>query len=181
MRKKIIVLVLILLLSAGVGCGGNGAQDAIDPNVELVFVVDLCYVDSEYVLTGDDDISALRYYSRQHIFALPGEQYMTLLDVILRENHLGISGLETMITDNVQFNSVRVEDGTAFVDLAGENLSGGSLEEGLLISQIVYALTGSFDEIERVQFLVDGEIAETLMGHFETDSPFETGIYPLAR
>jgi hypothetical protein len=65
----------------------------------------------------------------------------------------------------------------AYVDLVGDGLFGSSLEESLLISQIVSSLVVSFEEIENVQFLIDGEVADTLMGHIDVSEPFERGIY----
>ena len=176
--KRIVFIIIILaaaLISAG--CAGTGgAGDAGEP---LVYIVDLCYINNEYVNTGNEELPMVFYYRNQHVYALEGRQYFSLLDETLREADIGNESVGTMITDKVQFNSVVVEDGTAYVDIAGENLSGSSLEEGLLISQIVYSLTGSFTEIERVQFLVDGNVAETLMGHYDTEGPYETGIYPI--
>ena len=178
MKKFVIMSIITAMLLTAAGCGGGGGTPPAE-EVEQVYVVDLCYIDEEYAATGNEDIHPIRYFRNQHIYALPGKQYLTLLDVVLRDNQLGIGGTATMITDRVRFNSVEVRDGTAYVDLAGANLSGGSLEEGLLISQIVYSLTGSFDEVERVQFLIDGEAAETLMGHYSIEEPFEMGTYPL--
>lgn len=176
--KRIVFIIIILaaaLISAG--CAGTGgAGGAGEP---LVYIVDLCYINNEYVNTGNEELPMVFYYRNQHVYALEGRQYFSLLDETLREADIGNESVGTMITDKVQFNSVVVEDGTAYVDIAGENLSGSSLEEGLLISQIVYSLTGSFTEIERVQFLVDGKVAETLMGHYDTEGPYETGIYPI--
>jgi len=176
--KRIVFIIIILaaaLISAG--CAGTGgAGGAGEP---LVYIVDLCYINNEYVNTGNEELPMVFYYRNQHVYALEGLQYFSLLDETLREADIGNESVGTMITDKVQFNSVVVEDGTAYVDIAGENLSGSSLEEGLLISQIVYSLTGSFTEIERVQFLVDGNVAETLMGHYDTEGPYETGIYPI--
>jgi len=165
----------IVLIMAGCGGGAPGYEKGAGP--ELIYIVDLCYVNSDYLATGDEDLSAVRYYQRHNMYALKGKQYLTLLDVALRGNELGIEGVDTMITDKIQFNSVEVKEGTAFVDIAGKNLSGSSLEEGLLISQIVNSLTGSFYEVENVQFLIDGKSAESLMGHYSIEGPFETGIY----
>jgi len=183
MKKKTIIALIIVVTLLTTGClSGSKPKDndvdtgLVDPD-DLVYIVDLCYVDKEYVETGDEEIPAILYYRNHHIFAPEGKQYLTLLDVTLRENVIGSESIITMITDKIQFNSVTVKDGTAFVDLVGEELWGSSLEEGLLISQIVLALRGSFEEIERVQFLIDGEIQLTLMGHYDTEEPYETGIH----
>ena len=176
--RFILFILAAMLILAGCG-GGDSPGGDIDPGQELVYIVDLCFVNAEYAITGDEELPALRYYPRQNMFAIQGEQYFTLLDVMLREGMSGIESLDTMIDDRVQFNSVEVSGNTAFVDIKGAGLSGSSLEEGLLISQIVNSLIGSFEEVERVQFLVDGETTDTLMGHYDASQPFETGIYPI--
>jgi spore germination protein GerM len=44
------------------------------------------------------------------------------------------------------------------------------LEEILLVEQVVTTLTG-LPGLEKVQFLVDGERRDTLMGHVSADEP----------
>lgn len=76
------------------------------------------------------------------------------------------SSLYNTIEENIKFNSVKVEDKVAIVDISSENLSGGSNQEIFLVDSIVAALT-SLENIDGVKFLVDGKEAETLMGHIE--------------
>ena len=183
MKKIFMALLIAAAVLAAAGCGGEttgGGENGENGNSdERVYIVDLCYVNGAYAETGDEELTAIYYYVNQHIFAEEGAQYFTLLDTTLRYGAEGIESADTMVTDKVRFHAVDVKDGTAFVDLNGDDLSGSSLEEGLLISQIVYSLLGSFEEVDRVQFLIDGETAESLMGHYDTAEPFETGIYPL--
>lgn len=75
------------------------------------------------------------------------------------------------VGENIVINSVKVEDKLAIVDLSSENLSGGSTEEMFLIDSIVASLT-ALDTVDQVKFLVDGKVAETLMGHAETTEAF---------
>jgi len=182
MKRIVFIIVILAAIFASAGCGGTGdigGDNGGSTGDPLIYIVDLCYINNEYVETGDEELPMVFYYRNQHMYAPEGRQYLALLDETLREIVIGSESVGTMITDKVQFNSVEVKDGTAYVDIAGENLSGSSLEEGLLISQIVYSLTGSFEEIESVQFLIDGEVTETLMGHYDTEKPYETGIYPI--
>ena len=185
--KKLLVIMLVLVVGiATFGCGndngngGVGSANGVGQNVapdELVFTVALGYVCNEYVMTGTYDGHPLVFYQNQTLFARDGLQYFTLLDYRLRNTPEGVDRAGTIIDDRVQFNSVTVSDGTAYVDLVGDGLFGSSLEESLLISQIVSSLVVSFEEIDRVQFLIDGEVADTLMGHVDTSQPFERGIY----
>ena len=182
MKRFVLALAALAVAITVCGCGGgsgSGEGGFSSGGEPQVYVVDLCYANKEFLSTEDEELPAIQYYRNHHIFAPEGQQYYVLLDETLRENPFGIESIDTVITDKIVFNSVKVEDGTAYVDIAGENLSGGSLEEGLLISQIVNSLTGSFEEVERVQFLVDGKATDTLMGHYSAKEPYESGIYPV--
>ncbi|MCL1809088.1 MAG: GerMN domain-containing protein [Clostridiales bacterium] len=180
--KRIAIIALMLSMAFfAAACGSNetGSGDGEVGGGDRLYIVNLCYADKEYIATGNENLPAVRYYKNHNLYCSEGNQYFALIDEALRENSLGIESIETMVTDQVKFKSVKVREGMAFVDMIGKGLSGSSLEEGLLISQIVYSLVGSFEEVERVQFLVDGKTAETLMGHYSVDEPFETGVYPM--
>ncbi len=75
------------------------------------------------------------------------------------------------VDENIKFNSVKVQDKIATVDLSGDNLNGASTQEAFLIDSVVAALT-SLDTVDKVQFVVDGEKVESLMGHIEVTKPF---------
>jgi spore germination protein GerM len=70
----------------------------------------------------------------------------------------------------LRITGVRIEEATVYVDFSSDNLHGGSLEEILLVEQVVTTLTG-LPGLEKVQFLVDGERRDTLMGHISADEP----------
>ena len=50
------------------------------------------------------------------------------------------------------------------------------MQEDFTIAQIVNTLL-ELDHIDKVQFLIDGKKAETLMGHISITEPFEEPIY----
>ena len=52
------------------------------------------------------------------------------------------------------------------------NHPGGSAGELLTIYSLVNTLIDNFEDIERVQLLVEGETIETLAGHIDTSKPF---------
>ena len=70
------------------------------------------------------------------------------------------------VEEQIKFNGVKVEDKIASVDISSENLNGSSTQESFLVDAVVAALT-SLDSVDGVKFLVDGQPAETLMGHLE--------------
>lgn len=81
-------------------------------------------------------------------------------------------GGTTAFKDQYIINTVTESEGEVIVDFSSRNLQGTAREEQLLIAQIVATLTGSFAEVERVSFTVDGEPAETLMGHVPIGTSF---------
>jgi len=174
--KKNLGFLMLLVLICGImifvaGCGSE------DTETEKEYQVTLFFANNAYVQTGDEQLEHLIQVRDVVMTAEEGTQYFNLIDKGLRTLPEGMSGGTTMIDDRITLNSVTLLSGTATVDLAGGTLHGGSMEEGFLISQIVESLMASFEEIEQVQFLVDGAVVESLMGHFDTSVPYKEGIY----
>ncbi len=174
MNKKFIMLMVFVLLLTGMmslaGCGNTDEKVMKEYNVTLYFAND------EYVQTGDESLDKMIVLKDYKMESEEGNQYMVLVDSALRNAAKEVEGADTLIVDKIVFNKVSVDGGMATVDLAGATLNGGSLEETYVISQIVDSLIASFEEIDSVQFLVDGEQAESLMGHFDATDPFTEGV-----
>ncbi|KUG03661.1 spore germination protein [hydrocarbon metagenome] len=71
--------------------------------------------------------------------------------------------------------SVKLEAGTAMVDFSQEIISkhwGGSTGETMTIMSLVNSLT-ELSEVERVQILVEGEVVDSLLGHWDSSEPIE--------
>ena len=75
--------------------------------------------------------------------------------------------------DNVTLKDAYIEDKTAYMDFKSDELHGGSLEETFFVDQIVASLL-ELEEVDKVQFLVDGETASSLMGHVYIEEPFDS-------
>jgi len=126
------------------------------------------YVNNEYVMTGDEEL--------EHV--LPVEKEITLDDSNKTLAQLAIVELQKQPDDEkldtqlnlFAINSVKTEGDTAIVDFSSEGLNGGSLQERLVLSQLLYTLT-ELEGINKVQILIDGQVAESLMGHFMIDEP----------
>lgn len=83
--------------------------------------------------------------------------------------------LTAIFPKNAKINSVKFENGTAFVDFdknITKSFAGGSTGEELLVSSVVKTLT-EFKEIKQVKFLIDGEEVETLSGHMDLSEPIK--------
>jgi len=181
--RKILLVLLCLMLAAGLtaftGCGSkdNGAgqpDENTDPVVEEQdYSVTLFFANEDYITSGDESLEKFMVYQTD-MKAIPADAYKAALELLKTSPDQGYS---TVITDQITFNDVYTEGDTAYVDLSSSGLNGGSLEETFLISQIVDTLLNTFPEIKQVQFLVDGQPTESLMGHFDASAPFSKDLF----
>ncbi len=184
MKKRSILLLLlctVLIFSmAGLsGCGKStdtgepdGTTEPVGP-AEQTYEVTLFYANEAYVASGDESLEKFMVYQTE-MTSKPEEAYKSALEMLKTSPDKGYS---TVVTDQIKFNDVYLDGDTAVVDLSGSGLSGGSMQETFLISQIVDTLLNSFKEVKQVQFLVDGKTAETLMGHVGAADPFTKDLF----
>ena len=91
----------------------------------------------------------------------------------LKENRIPSEYIaDTAFRREFKINCITRNEETVVVDFSSRNLTGSRRQESLLIGQIVRTLTHSFDEVDAVAFTVDGEPAETLMGHVDITGSF---------
>jgi germination protein M len=84
------------------------------------------------------------------------------------------AGLRPVIPAGTRLLGIRVEKGRATVNLSGEvreKFNLGAMGEGYVIFSLVNALT-ELSHIREVQFLVEGEVIESIGGHFLLKEPF---------
>ncbi|NLZ43638.1 MAG: GerMN domain-containing protein [Clostridia bacterium] len=135
--------------------------------------VTLYFVNREYITTGNEELPKLLPFTRRIMVQGDGRTGReSLVTKVLAELRKPPAGAEvtTALRDDLRITGVRVEETTVYVDFSSDNLHGGSLEEILLVEQVVMTLTG-LPGLEKVQFLVDGERRDTLMGHVSADEP----------
>lgn len=172
-KKWLIISCLIIALSMFglTGCGADTGTDEPDNDIEITeqdYRASLFFANGEYVASGDESLEKYMVYESEFA-AMPGDAYFNALNLLKTPPEEGYS---TMITDKIKFNDVYLQGNTVYVDLDGNGLHGGSLEESYLIGQVVNTLLNSFAEVQQVQFLIDGEMPESLMGHIDAASPF---------
>lgn len=176
-RRWIILLSLVLALSMfGLTSCGTDNGSSLEPGEELVeqtYTATLFFSNEEYVATGDESIEKYLVYEKEFT-AMPGDAYFYAVEMLRTPPEEGYS---TSITDKIKFNDIYIEGDTVYVDLDSNGLSGGSLEEAYLIGQVVNTLINTFAEVQQVQFMIDGEVAESLMGHIEASSPFTKDVF----
>ena len=149
----------------------NAVEDntIIEPNPEDEMVtVKLYFANQEYIITGDENLDRIIAVERE---IKPEKK--SIEEVILEElkNEPEDEQLTTIV-EKINVLSVETVGDMVFVNLSGENLHGGSLEESLILQQIVLSLT-ELERIEQVQILVDGGKRETLMGHRLIEEPLK--------
>jgi germination protein M len=82
-------------------------------------------------------------------------------------------GLTRVLPADTRVISVKIEKGLATMDLSKEatRLNAGSSLESLAITAIANTLT-KLPDVDRVQLLVEGKVAESLAGHVDIRKPF---------
>jgi hypothetical protein len=161
----LVACLAVMIATIAAGCSQD-AEEEESGEIQLSFIAE------EYVLTGEGEPFA----EESRVLDTSGDdRYMVVLDA-LREPP---EGMTTVLKEDYHIQSVRISliGRTAMVDLASEGLSGGSMEEELLIAQIVRTLMLNFSNIASVQFTVDEKMTDTLMGHFGVDRPFTLEPY----
>lgn len=87
------------------------------------------------------------------------------------------SGLLSVMPRGTRVLSIRIDGGTAVVDLSSEvakHHPGGSAAETMTVFALVNTLT-EIAGIDRVQVLVEGKGMDTLAGHVDTSGPLVRG------
>lgn len=130
--------------------------------------ITLYFANRAYVQTGDESLPHL-VPEKRLLDLEKGNRAAVVLDAL--KSGPATEEAAPIIREDIEIIGVKVEEGTALVDLSPRNLSGGSLEEMLLIQGMVRTLTG-LPGIEAVRFLINGEPADTLMGHISVDKPW---------
>lgn len=140
-----------------------------DIKEEKVKEVVLYFANKEYIETGNESLEKFIGEKRTVEY-----ENMSLEEAIIEELKKGPkkSESETVIPETITILDVKVSNGIAFVNFDKKGLSGGSMEEDFVLGHIMDTLF-ELDHINKVQFLINGEKAESLMGHFDISEPFD--------
>ncbi len=178
-RSAALIMLLVAGLMALAGCRmGEVPGEPSEPMPdEKEYSLVLYFANNEYLETGNEELPKLIRAQDVPLVCQEGRQYFFLVDAALRQLPQELPRASTMIDDTIRVSDVVEDHGTAIVDLSGEGLHSGSLAEAYVISQIVESLRASFPEVKQVQFLVDGAVTESLMGHYSAEEPYTEGIF----
>ncbi|MFR6436867.1 MAG: GerMN domain-containing protein [Peptoniphilaceae bacterium] len=155
----------------------NEAKDAEDKDKkdkkdgeEQSYKVTLTYPSSDYIVNGDEENKKVT--EQVTIDASKDNIVKKVLEQLAQSPKA--EGAESVGLDKFDYSKSKLDGTTAVVDLAGD-LNGGSLEEDVLARSIVNSLL-SVDGIKAVEFTVNGEKAESLMGHVDISEPFTKNL-----
>ena len=182
MKRTILLIISLLLVFSLIGCApkneplepeGPVIENPTEPTepIEKTQDVVLYFANNEYILSGDEKLEWMLTEEKTITYG----PEMSLEEAIVRELMAGPEDTERLSTGfplSVELIGVETLDGTSYVDFKSEGLHGGSMEESYIISQTVESL-GGLDNVDRIQFLVDGQKAESLMGHISIEEPME--------
>jgi hypothetical protein len=73
----------------------------------------------------------------------------------------------------VQINNLLIEGSLATIDLKTLNLEVGAEAEARAIEQVIWTFKAAVPELETFQFLINGEVVETLAGHVDVSKPIQ--------
>jgi spore germination protein GerM len=113
-------------------------------------------------------------YETRHVER--GEDLVEQAEIVLRQLIEGPKqkGLFSAIPDTTKLKGLFLEGGIAYVNLSNEVIRdhpGGTLREAFLVYSIVNTLVANFQEIEKVQILVEGEPVDTIKNHLDVSTP----------
>lgn len=137
---------------------------------EQSYKVTLTYPSSDNIVNGDEENKKVT--EQVTIDASKDDIVNKVLEQLAQSPKA--EGAESVGLDKFDFSKSKLDGTTAVVDLAGD-LNGGSLEEDVLARSIVNSLL-SVDGIKAVEFTVNGEKAESLMGHVDISEPFTKNL-----
>ncbi len=145
-------------------------EDKDKKGEEKSYEVTLTYPSSDYIVNGDEENKKV---TEQATIKASKDDIVTKVLKQLAQSPKA-EGAESVGLDKFDFSKSKLDGTTAVVDLAGD-VAGGSLEEDVLARSIVNSLL-SVDGIKAVEFTINGEKAESLMGHVDISEPFTKNL-----
>ncbi len=176
-KKKLSIFIAVLLVMA-TGFALSACEDYHEEmqDVKLAFVKEeIHYGEDDYMLSSANLYVIVQAKIEAEDYN-GNDKYEEVLEMLNADEYkkyvTGNQKLLTMYRDDLDIESASFNNGTVTVDFDPENLNGSALEESALIGQMVLTLTNTFPEVKYVQFTVNGQAVDSLMGHIDTAEPF---------
>lgn len=120
------------------------------------------------VYYADDQLLELNVESREVTYETEEDLLKGIWTALQQPENEGNQSLWSKTT----LNRIAIEDGTLLFDIDNsDEVHLGSSGEAFAI-QVILNTYGQLDQIDAVQFLINGEVIETLYGHITIDEPF---------
>lgn len=117
----------------------------------------------------DDQVDQLIAVKTEIAYSGEEQKYEQALSSLQKSNDAGLLSLWEKAT----FNDIKMNDGNLTVDITlPDEARLGSGGEALAVEALTKQLF-QFEEIQTIDILVDGEQADTLMGHVELEHPIQ--------
>ena len=122
----------------------------------------------EYISTGDDSLDKL---IRVEVVSVSEEEesdkYMRMLKTL---NKCGDSPIQV-----VEFKSAKLNGNVLEIDMADATELGisSTTTEFLILEQVCMTMFEHFEEVQSIQFKVDGKIVESFLGHVDISQEFK--------
>lgn len=178
MMKRILMMlgmVALLLLSACDPPQQPTPPDEPAPATQSAEVT-LYYVNKAYLEYGDEKEEHLIPVQQTLTLQVEGGSFepKDLIEGIFESLKQVPEGdrLTTALKSELKLISGELDGDMVILNISSENLSGGGTEEAMLIDQLV-ATYLEIEGVTRMQMLIDGAVAETLMGHIGIAEPFD--------
>ncbi len=159
MKKLFVVLFIVIICFSSIACNDTSNLKNNDTNNK----------ERDVVLYFADEKLKNLVAEKREVIVKDKSIEQVVIDQLIKGPSL--NKLKRTIPSNVNIIGLEIQDNVAIVNISSENLYGGSTEEVFLITSIVKSLV-SLDNVDKVKFNVDGEEAETLMGHLSIMEPF---------
>lgn len=187
MKNKVLILLMsMLMMFSFSGCTEQTSESASEDLMQVNHEKEDTQEQEKVKIQGEKVMQEVKmYYSddqaenlveKQMEIEVKSDQSLEEKVVEGLKNKPTDSNLHSVLDESIMINSVKVEEQKgvkiALVDLSSKGLSGSSTQEYFLKDATILALT-DLDSVDKVQFLVDGEVVETLMGHIEVSEPFD--------
>ncbi|MEW6426227.1 MAG: GerMN domain-containing protein [Bacillota bacterium] len=176
-KKLFLVLIFVLLVAAAPGCGQKPGA-APGPGGKKPAASG-----TEQTKPGPEQkaVPVTVYFAdKQAMYLVPEERQVivdqgTIAEAVIKELIKGPQNpeLRKTIPEGTVLLSLTVKDGTAYVNFSKEFQSrhwGGTAGESMTIFSVVNSL-GKLKDIKQVQFLLEGQKQESILGHADTSAP----------
>ena len=180
MRKKLIItlvaLSLLMLAVWGAGCDRKNTENDVN-RPPLLPSQEKDMVNTEITLYFGDDQAMYLIPEKRVVSVEEKAKDEKLIAVIVNELIAGPKdqNLRPTIPPETKLLSVEINNKVANINFTEEIRTkhwGGSSGETMTITSLVNSVT-ELGNIEKVQFLIEGEIPDSLIGHWYTGEPIE--------